>query len=1005
MHSGKPIVVKGTTIRLFVALVLAFLNAQSLFSQLITTDVSQYGHRAWRSRDGYFPDVLTSVTQTKDGYIWLSSGSGLTRFDGVQFFALRAADGRRVPGFSIWKVFGARDGSLWMGGNGLAQMKDGKIHAFPEFNGESVFAIMEDHEGSLWVGGLRRGPFNKLCRIRSGTVNCYGDSHTFGNWIHSLFEDKNGNLWVGAETGLWRWLPGTPKVFPDNDTTAATGIVQDAGGQLIIGKASETHYLSKEGKNRIYPRKLDGKNIDAECLLTDRKGGLWIGTASHGLVHIFGGRMDTYTGADGLSGDFVYSLFEDREGNIWATTTNGLDAFRPLPIPTVTGKQGLSDNAVTSVLPTGSTIWVGTFDALNRITGTSITNIGIKDGLLGGGARSLYSDAPGKLLISTGTPDGLMWLEDGHLIRLHTRSGENMFVVTTDGEGGFWFSNRESGLIHVHANAKPADIFPWQDFGEITATAMQFDVARKGLWLAFNRGDLVFFQDGQVKERYTLGGNQRFNDPRDLQIDSGGAVWVASQEGLTRLSQGRLNTLSSRNGLPCNGIAWKKEDDLQSTWIKTSCGVVHLQEGEMDKWARDPNIELKIADYFDNVDGAEDLTIPNYYSPAVAIANDGRLLYVTLGGLAVIDPKNIPDKGDPPPVDIQAVQADEHQFHIGDDSSLDLPPDIHVLRVSYAALSFRNPQKIRYRYKLEGYDPDWSEPLTSREAVYTRLPHGHYRFHVVGCNENGVWNEIGDTVDFQVQARFFETRWFLVLCVAIAGALIWLMYHARVRYLCRRVAERLEAQTEERLQISHDLHDTLIQGVQGMVLSFHALTQEPALDNTTRGKMTKILNRAEELLEEGRERIKTLRPAKFANQNLRDQITSIGSHLITGASPVFKVSLEGDEIQLKPVAFEQILLVCREAVTNAFRHGDASRIDVTVRFTRKQFSILIRDDGRGLSPMTPDAEQAESHFGIVGMRERAARLGAKFDIRNASEESGRPGTLVTIDLPAKIAYL
>ena len=989
-------------VQIIIVLLFALVPVEPLLSQVITSDVSQYSHTSWLSRDGPFLGNLNSVAQTKDGYIWIGSGFSLLRFDGIEFLPWRPPEGQALSLLPIEKVLGARNGSLWIGGKGLGHLKDGRLTMIPALDGTQVSAILEDRAGDIWAGGLKRGPGNKLCRIHGEQAECFGDSTMFGMWIRSLFEDKDGTLWVGAETGLWKWGPGAPQLFSDNDTTAASSIVRDSKGTLLMAKSSEIHFLSDQGKNQVYPLRVGGKSVGADVFLIDRKGGLWIGTGRNGLVHVFDGRVDTYTINDGLSSDTVVDLFEDREGDIWAATANGLDRFRSTAIVSVTRRQGLSGSPVYSVLADGRALWVGSMNGLDRITSDTITPFGKKDGLVTPDTGSLYAERPGTILVASAFPDGLAWLSNGRASRLHSPSGENNFVITTDGDKGLWLSNRESGLIHMPKENRAAEVFPWDVFGNHSATAMAFDPKKRGLWLAFSPGALVFFQAGQIKERYLLDRNEDFTNPRDLQVDPDGTVWVGSNAGLTRLRNGKLATLTSRNGLPCDGVHWRKDDDQHFTWLQTVCGIVKLAPGELDRWASNPDRKVKVSTYLDYADGAENIVFGNYYSPSVTTTPDGRVAFVTTTGLAVIDPHENVMNVNPPPVYIEHLEGDAESYPFAHE--VDLPPHVHVIRLRYVALSFRTPQKNRYRYKLEGYDRDWSEVLSTREAVYTNLPPGKYRFHVIAANDSGVWNTVGDTLDFTVRAAFYQTGWFHLIVLATAGVLVWIAYCYRIRYLYRQVSHRIEVQTNERLNVSRDLHDTLLQGVQGLILSFHALSEDPTLEQSVRRKIISLGDRAEETMEEAREKIRALRFEKQLDPSFARHVTSLASRLNPEESPVFSLSVVGQEVALKPLVYEEVCFICREALSNAFRHANAQKVEVAIGFEPSRFSLVIRDDGQGLEPRETLAASLNGHWGIVGMRERAGRIGAKFEIRNARPEHVPPGTAVVIEVPASIAY-
>ena len=507
-----------------------------------------------------------------------------------------------------------------------------------------------------------------------------------------------------------------------------------------------------------------------------------------------------------------------------------------------------------------------------------------------------------------------------------------------------------------------------------------------------------------MKDRYSLPGENPFLNPRDLQVAPDGSVWVGSNAGLSRLWQGKLFTLSAQNGLPCDGVHWRKDDNDHSTWLDTPCGIIHLPPGELDRWANAPESRVHILDHFDNMDGTENVSIGHYYSPPVTIAPDGRLLFVTTSGLGVIDPKHSVRSSFAPPVHLEGIQADARSFPITGEVAL--PPNLHVVRISYSALDFSTPQKVRYKYRLDGYDSDWSEVLSSREAVYTRLPPGRYRFRVIACGGSGIWNEVGDSVNLRVSPAFYQTRLFLVLCLVLFTLLGWIAYMARIRFVCRRTTEHMEVQINERLQISRDLHDTLLQGVQGLVLSFYALAEGLPTDSPLRMKMTKVLDSAERVIAEGRDRIRSLRRDSHAQYSLRVEILAMGALIATCDRPAFHVLVKDKERRLKPVIADELALICREALNNAFRHAHAQSIEVLLDFGQSRLIVAVRDDGRGMPADIANAGSAgPGHWCLVNMKERAHNNGAKLEIRKTTDNDVDPGTSVVVALPSRVAYL
>jgi ligand-binding sensor domain-containing protein len=568
MECAKPTANNVTRLRFAVALLFAFMSVNPLIAQFITSEVSQYAHTAWLNREGASRSSNLAITQTKDGNLWIGTPLGLLRFDGSKFIPGAPSGGQEFINGLAEKVLGARDGSLWIGGVGLSRLKDSRLTYIPELADTRIDAIMEDHAGNIWASGRPQVATNRLCKIVGGTTKCFDDSRSFGVQITNLFEDKAGNLWISAENGMWRWSPGKPQFFPNRSGDADIAI--DAHDVMVGTQKGKGRVASTDQHGPLARIPLIMSDLWKCVFLTDHQGGLWIGTRGKGLVHSLHGRIDTYTPADGLSSDVVFDLFEDHEENIWAVTANGIDRFRKQAVTLFTTKQGLSSNAICSVLSDGRTIWIATHSGLNRVRYHEFKSFKSLEGAAVNDVSTLFAGAGGRMLVSTGPPDGIAWMEHGRITIQHTPIGRDTYDVTSDGAEGVWLSNLQTGLVHIPRVGERIEMLPWSRFDNKAATTMAFDPVRKGLWLAFHRGELIFFREGEVKQRY-LNTNQVFQNPRSLRVDADGTVWVGSSAGLSRLRNGELATLSSRNGMPCDGVQWRRHAGLFSShrvnWI------------------------------------------------------------------------------------------------------------------------------------------------------------------------------------------------------------------------------------------------------------------------------------------------------------------------------------------------------------------------------------------------------------------------------------------------------
>ena len=404
-------------------------------------DINQYAHKAWTIREGFSKGVINSIAQTPDGYLWLGTEFGLLRFDGIQAVPWSPPGPQDLPGSFVNALFAARDGTLWIGTRtGLASWNGAKLTRYPEFDGKNVASILEDRGGELWVGVLGTGATGRLCSIRGRQTHCYGEDGSFGNGVFSLYEDATGNLWAGDVRGLWRYKPDPPKRYASSPTQIRS-IVQGDDGKLLMAMNGGVRQLVS-GKLEPYP--LAPASSSPYRLLRDRDGGLWIATYGQGLIHIHQGRTDVFSRADGLSSDVILSVFEDREGNIWAATTEGLDRFRELPVITISSKQGLSgDRAYSVLVARDGSVWLSGLNGLDRWKDGRVSTFRKADGLPGDLTTSLFEDDGGRLWVATA--GGLARFEAGRFVTVDRELGFDA-AMTGDAEH-LWVSAPRHGVF------------------------------------------------------------------------------------------------------------------------------------------------------------------------------------------------------------------------------------------------------------------------------------------------------------------------------------------------------------------------------------------------------------------------------------------------------------------------------------------------------------------------------------------------------------------------------
>ena len=972
-------------------------------------DVSQYAHTSWKIRDDFIKGKIRAIAQTPDGYLWLGTEFGLLRFDGVRAVPWQPPPDQHLPSSDIRGLLAGRDGTLWIGtSKGLASWKDGKLTQYGELAGQYVFKILEDHEGLVWAGSYGV-PSGRLCVIHSGSVHCYGKDGSLGFGVMGLYEDGKRNLWVGVVDGLWRWKPGPSNFYPIPGTVdSIRAFSEDENGALLFSTSSGIRRLV-DGKTEAYQFPGTVQRLRAESLFRDHDGSLWIGTFDQGLVHIHQGRTDVFTQFDGLSGNFITTLFEDREGNIWAANLDGLDRFREFAVVTLSVKQGLSNSLAESVLAAGDgSVWLSTTGGLNRWDKGRVAIYGKSDGKQNGySPNSLLQDDRGRIWVST--LGGVGYLGNNRYVSVSgVPVGSVVRSIAEDTTGNLWLANAIHGLIQLRGDSVVQQI-PWarlgrKDFG----SALAADPLKGGLWIGFFQGGVAYFKDGQVRASYAGADGLGEGNVYDLKFGPDGALWAATEGGLSRLKNGRVSTLTSRSGLPCDTVYWLMEDDAHSFWLYTACGLVRIARPDMDAWTvavdNDRNSKRTIqVTVFDSSDGVRSRLGPGGYSPLVTKSSDGRIWFLPGDGVSVIDPRHLPFNTLPPPVHIEQITADRKNYDASSDESAHrrLPPLVRDLEIDYTALSFVAPEKNRFRVKLEGWDRDWQDVGNRRQAFYNNLSPGNYRFRVTASNNSGVWNDAGTFLDFSIAPAYYQTTWFQATCVAALVLLLWALYQLRLRQLARQFNLTLEARVGERTRIARDLHDTLLQSFQGLLMRFQAVSNELA-EGELKQELDEAIDRATGAITEGRDAVQGLRSSVVERNDLAAALGTLGKELAAPASqpPEFTMQVEGAARDLHPILRDEVYRVAGEALRNAFRHADARRIEVEIRYDERVFRLRVRDDGKGINPNLLADDGRAGHFGLRGMRERAKRVGGELTVWS---ELGS-GTEVELRVPASHAY-
>jgi signal transduction histidine kinase len=535
------------------------------------------------------------------------------------------------------------------------------------------------------------------------------------------------------------------------------------------------------------------------------------------------------------------------------------------------------------------------------------------------------------------------------------------------------------------------------------AQSLAADRSTGGLWLGFDGGGVAFLRDGRIKETYGRAEELGSGAVSALYIETDDTVWAATEGGLSRIKNGRVLTLTSKNGLPCDAIRWITQDENHSFWLHMSCGLVRIGRTELDAWAADSRRTVKTT-VFDSSDGVPNEPISFRAGSQVARSLDGRMWFQGLGGASVIDPQHLPSDEITPRVHIERITANGKTYDAS--TGIRVPPRLRDLKIDYTALSFVAPEKVQFRYQLEGQDRNWREVTNDREAQYSNLPPGDYVFRVTAANKSGVWNEASATLEFSVAPAWFQTYWFYASCVVAGLMIAWMIYGIRMRQVARSVSARFDERLSERTRMARDLHDTLLQSFQASLIQIQRarnhLSRSPEEAIRT---LDYAIGSTEQAIVEGRDAIQDLRLTVTPQRDLEHLLTVAGRELAkaqdaNGTPPVFRVTVEGPHRSLSPILQDEVYRIGREVLRNAFRHSQASHIEAEIRYDKRKLRLRIRDDGKGIDQKIMAEGASAGHWGLPGARERATRIGARLDFWS---EAGA-GTEVQLTVPASKAY-
>ena len=958
----------------------------------------QYVRDRWERSRGFVAGPVYGITQTSDGYLWIAAEQGVVRFDGVRFQLFQALQPTSTTDSAALSVLPDPDGGLWtwLRRAALLRLRDGAFSNALNNPGppELRFGLMaKGNDGAFLLADTRLG----LQVWRAGRIETVLAREALPRpFITAVAQTPDGEIWLGTHNA---------------------GLVRVQGGRAVPVSG-------------VMPTQIN-------CLVPDGRNGLWIG-ADDGIFRWDGGRVTRATTTPDAGRTRALAILKDRDANVWVGTSDGLvriDARGALSF-----ERRESSSAVTALFEDREgNLWVGDTRGIERWRDAAFASFTPVDPVMAGSMGPVFTDAADRVWFAPAAGGGLYWLRDGNVGDVPALRGDVIYSIAGDG-AGILVGRQRGGMTRVRAQGATfiAETYTDRD-GLAQNQVFAVHGARNGdVWAGTIGRGASRLRHGAFTT-YTTKDGLASNTVAAVLDTADGAVWFATPNGASVLSPAGWRRYSTADGLPSNDVNTLHEDAARNVWIGTAAGLAVMREGRVPSLPGVPavlrasvlglaedragSLWIAAADHVLRVDrdkllrgtlaaadvrefGAADglLETEAIKRHRILTADSrGRIWLSTNGGLVMADAGRLAAGIAPALVQVEEVTADGSP--VERTPAMTIPPRPERITFGFAALSLSVPDRVRFRYRLDGFDRDWSEPVAERQAAFTNLSPGTYTFRVIASNSEGVWNSAEAALPFTIAPAWWQRGSFWAAAgVLIAGG-VWAGYRMRLRQLARQLDLRFEERLAERSRIARDLHDTLLQSFQGALLRFRAVAYMlPDRPADARASLENAIDQARQAVVEGRDAVQGLRSPAIASNDIAVSIATLADTLSTDdggqPSPAFHVNVEGTPRDLPPVVQDEVYRIAGEALRNAFRHAHASRIEVDIRYDQRRFRLRVRDDGKGIDAGAIDGRTYDGHFGIAGMHERAKLVGGTLSVWSERDS----GTETELTIPASVAY-
>lgn len=980
----------------------------------IAAAAAQYRFDSWTTDNGLPQNSVGSIVQTADGYLWFTTLDGLARFDGVRFTVFNKSSSKNLLSNRLTEMI-AEGNTLWIlteEGNLLRYAEHGEFQTFTANDGlpsERILGLLKDSEGSVLAysrEGVARFDGSRFSIVRGGDgfdINAFRPYFAPSGTYWELTKDSL-TAQTDGKNNRYELPPELQKMIAQEDFQGIVRMFETGVDELWISAGRRIFKLQDAVIREIIAEEM--RQNDITVFAQDKLGNLWAGTLQGGACRFAQNRFVCFDSKNGLASNFIRNIFLDREGTLWlATNEKGIYHLSKQIVTPLSAEQGLTGKNAYSVLEDyNGAIWIGSFGSLAKYQNGEMTNYGPTDGLLYQSIQSLFEDRDGTLWI--GSLEGVQFFKNGRFFNFMKQLGSKpfgfgIFDIHRDRQGVLWFAT-STGLIKYENstidNLKVEDGLPGNNIKAILES-------RDGetLWVGTQSG-LARIRNDTIEsfiEKDGLAGNHI----RALFEDESGTLWIGTYDsGLSRLRDGKFVNYKKANGLFSDGVFQILLDANGSFWMSSNQGIYRVNRAELEEFAEGKR-RLITSTAYGKSDGMLSVEANGGGQPGGTKTSDGRLWFPTQDGVAVINPESVEINPLPPPVVIETIRIDDtEQSKLRDpNSAIEMQSGQENLEIDYTGLSFIKPEQVRFRYKMEGLEENWTEAGTRRTAFYPHLAPGDYTFHVIAANSDNVWNEQGATLMVKVIPPFYRALWFYAVCLIAFAVFIYLVYRRRVLHLerARLVQEEfsrrlISAHESERRRIAAELHDSIGQSL-AMIKNRAVLSAESSTDENTRKQIDMITAQTTQTIGEVREISYALRPYLLDHLGLTKAVKSLLNKITETSELNVESELDDVDNSFDGEAEISIYRIIQESLSNILKHAEASEVQVFLKKSERNLTVLISDDGKGFDPNAVEsASYGAGGFGLLGIAERVKMLGGTREIE--SEVGGGTNILIRIPL-------